>query len=121
MSELLFRLRNVPEDEADDIRQLLSEHQIDFYETHAGGWGVSMPGIWLHDDRQLSEARSLIDAYQRARAVTAKAAFEAAKEQGEHHNIFIRIGSHPWRSLMLLFALLFILYVSLSPFIQFGL
>ncbi len=120
MAELLFKLRNVPDDEAEDVRKLLNEHAIDFYETHAGSWSVSMPGIWLPDDSQLAEARLLLDKYQRERAVTARAAYKAAKEQGEHHSVFIRIGQYPLRSLMLLFALLFILYISLSPFLQFG-
>ena len=38
----LFNLRGVPEDEAEDIRQLLDEHEIEFYETSAGNWGVSL-------------------------------------------------------------------------------
>ena len=52
MPELLFKLRNVPDDEAEEVRQLLNDHEINFYETRAGGWGISMPGIWLPDDRQ---------------------------------------------------------------------
>ena len=47
MALLLFRLRNVPDDEADEVRHLLNENSIEFYETSAGNWGISMPAIWL--------------------------------------------------------------------------
>jgi hypothetical protein len=33
MALLLFPLRNVPDDEAEDIRDVLSENSISFYET----------------------------------------------------------------------------------------
>ena len=45
MSKLLFRLRNVPDDEADEVRELLTQHSIEFYETGAGNWGISMPRV----------------------------------------------------------------------------
>ena len=44
MATLVFRLKYVPDEEADDIRQLLADHDIDFYETSAGRWQVSMAG-----------------------------------------------------------------------------
>ena len=68
MSVLFFSLRGVPEDEAEEVRELLLEHNIDFYETPAGNWGVSMPALWLNDETQLLEVRTLLDAYQAKRA-----------------------------------------------------
>lgn len=50
MSKLLFKLRGVPDDEADEIRALLAEKQIEYYETSAGNWGISLPALWLQDD-----------------------------------------------------------------------
>lgn len=120
MAELLFKLRSVPDDEAEDIRQLLSEHEIDFYETHAGGWGISMPGIWLHDDVRLDEAKALIAQYQAERAINARAAFEQLKEEGMHQTMGDKIVEHPFQFLILSLAVLFILYLSLSPFLSFG-
>ena len=61
MSKLLFKLRNVPEDEADDVRNLLTTHQIDFYETSAGNWGISLSAIWITHDEQFDEAKRLFD------------------------------------------------------------
>ncbi|MFO7288296.1 MAG: DUF6164 family protein, partial [Gammaproteobacteria bacterium] len=47
MAKLLLNLRGVPDDEADEIRALLEEHGIAFYETPPSRWGVSAGGIWL--------------------------------------------------------------------------
>ena len=68
MAQLVFRLKNVPEQEADDIRELLSEHDIEFYETSAGRWQISMAGIWVRDKEQALIAKSLIAEDQAQRA-----------------------------------------------------
>ncbi|MBJ7554604.1 hypothetical protein JHD45_09680 [Marinomonas spartinae] len=60
MATLVFRLKFVPEEEADDIRQLLAEHDIPFYETSAGRWQISLAGIWVRDKEQAQKALVLI-------------------------------------------------------------
>lgn len=120
MPELLFKLRNVPDDEAEEVRQLLNDHEISFYETRAGGWGISMPGIWLPDNQQLKEAKSLLEHYQRERTKRMRARYEELKREGKHQTVTDRIMEQPVRFLLLSILLLFILYVSLSPFLQFG-
>ena len=62
MAKLLFKLRGVPDDEADDVRQLLEENGMRVYETSAGTWGTGVPAIWLQEG-VVNEA-----AAQRARA-----------------------------------------------------
>lgn len=116
----LFNLRNVPDDEAEEIRQLLNEHDISFYETKVSSWGFSSPAIWLHDDGQFDEARTLLDEYQRQRAITAQAAYAHLRQKGEHPTLWGNMRRHPLAAILLLLAILFVLYVSLSPFIQFG-
>lgn len=69
MSLLFFSLRGVPDDEADEVRDLLTAHDIDFYETPAGNWGVSMPALWLKNEAQLETARALLNSYQEQRAI----------------------------------------------------
>ena len=39
MAKILFRLNGVSDDEANDVRELLSNNAIDFYETSPGNWG----------------------------------------------------------------------------------
>ena len=45
MATLLFRLNNVPEDEAEDVRQLLDDKGFAFYETQAGFFGLGVASI----------------------------------------------------------------------------
>jgi len=116
----LFKLRNVPDDEAEDVRQLLVNHDIDFYETRAGGWGISMPAIWLQDGAQLAQATALIDAYQKKRTMQARSEYEQLKNEGRHRTVMDMISENPVQFVLLFILTLFILYVSLAPFLQFG-
>ncbi|WP_417551792.1 DUF6164 family protein [Marinomonas fungiae] len=72
MAQLVFRLKNVPDEEADDIRGLLNEHEIEFYETSAGRWQISMAGIWVRDKTQAQQAKVLIAEDQAQRATRAQ-------------------------------------------------
>jgi len=117
MAELLFRLRNVPDDEAEEIRALLSAQNIDYYETEAGNWGIAMPAIWLHSDAQLAKARSLIDAYQKQRQHNAKQAYEELRRRGEHRTVMDKVREAPLLAAFYLAAVLFILYISILPFL----
>ena len=118
MAKILFKLRNVPDDEADEVRALLTEHEIDFYETSAGNWGISMPAIWLHDDRKLHHARALIDQYQAARVVKARQDYAQLQRQGKTETFFDRLRHKPIRMVLYLAIIVFILYVSTMPFID---
>ena len=64
MSKLVFRLRNVPEDEAQDVREILENNDIGYFETAAGNWGISLPAIWINETEEFEQARQLIDEYQ---------------------------------------------------------
>ncbi|MBJ7538014.1 DUF6164 family protein [Marinomonas transparens] len=68
MATLVFRLKYVPDEEANDIRQLLMDNDIPFYETSAGRWQVSMAGLWVKDKEQAMKALELIRADQIVRA-----------------------------------------------------
>jgi len=106
MPILLFNLRNVPEDEADEIRALLQQHGVEFYETPANRWGISGGGIWLADEERLAQARELIDRYQRERP---------ARVRGEPRPPF-----RPLRALLYLAIVGLILYLSIKPFLDLG-
>ena len=67
MSVLLFRLNGVPDDEANDIRELLDNNDLSYYETSAGKWGISTAAIWLIDEDQLQKAQLLIEEYEKER------------------------------------------------------
>jgi hypothetical protein len=119
MAVKLFKLRGVPDDEAEDIRQLLDEHEIAFYETEAGGWGISVPAIWLYDEGDLEQAQGLMRDYQQQRAIRAQAEHREDKEAGRQLRVMDKISQKPAQFVLLLVASLFVLYVSLAPFIGF--
>lgn len=83
MSTRLMNLRNVPEDELDEVRALLEEHQVDYYETPPGSWGISAGAIWVRDAEQAARARDLLKTYQAERAKRMRAAYEEKKRAGE--------------------------------------
>ncbi len=117
MAELLFKLRNVPSDEADEVRKLLRDHGIDFYETEAGNWGISLPAIWLHSEGQLDEARSLINAYQQQRRKNARQTYEHLRQRGEQRTVMDKVREAPLLAAIYLGAALLILYLSIMPFL----
>jgi len=120
MAVLLFKLAGVPDDEAGEVRVLLEQHEIDFYETPGGGWGLSAPAIWLPDERQWSKAKTLLEDYQQQRAVRVRAEWAAARAEGRAEGLLQRILHQPLRFVLFSALALFILYISLSPFLHFG-
>lgn len=118
MSVLLFKLRNVPEDEADDIRDLLESNNIEFYETSAGNWGISTPAIWLKNTDDLEKAKSLIDIYQQERGISQREAYAQLKKSGEHKTLLDAFLENPFRFIAFVLFILVILYFSTKPFLS---
>ncbi|WP_067215292.1 DUF6164 family protein [Marinomonas gallaica] len=112
MAQLVFRLKNVPEQEADDVRELLEEHGIDFYETSAGRWQISMAGIWVRDKEQAATAKMLIAEDQANRA--SRATPISARDWIAGFLTHAR--QNPVEFLFTLVALLLVLSLSLIPF-----
>lgn len=83
MARLLLNLRNVPEDEADEVRAWLAESGMDFYETRPSPWGISHGGIWMRQDADLVRAKALMADYQFTRRQRALAEQANARAQGE--------------------------------------
>ena len=118
MPTLVFRLRNVPEDEANDIRHLMEESQLDWYETSAGNWGIAMPGIWVSNDSDQDTARDLINSYQQTRQVERRDDYQRAVDSGTATSLAQRVREQPMRVTGIVIFCLFILYVSINPFLQ---
>ena len=118
MPVLLFRLRGAPDDEVEEMRALLHAHEIEFYETHAGNWGIGTAAIWLRDDTRLVEARTLLSDYQAQRALRMRSEYEAAKGSGTAPSLLNRLRANPLAAIIGLAFILFILYLSLAPFLN---
>lgn len=116
----LFMLGGVPDDEADEVRMLLGEAGIDYYEVPASFLGVSPASLWLHDSDELGRAKALIDAYQAERAMRARDEYDRLRQEGRHRTFAGALKEHPFRSLLFFAIIALILYLSLSPFLNFG-
>jgi len=117
MANLLFRLNNVPLDEADEVRILLEENNIEFYETSAGRWGISMAAIWLQEEDQLQQAKQLIADYQQQRQQTAQRQYQEQKAAGTHDTFLKRFSREPIKVVIYLVLAGVIIYFSTSPFL----
>lgn len=117
MAKILFRMRQVPDDEADEVRQLLDDNAIDWYETDAGRFQISFPAIWLRDESQEPRARQLIDDYQQRRAARLRDEHERNIANGEVETFTRKIASNPVPMILALLAIAFILYISINPFL----
>lgn len=120
MAVLFFKLRGVPDDEADEVRELLKSNHINFYETPEGRWKISMPAIWLQDKPQFQTAQNLLSHYQLERKAKAQDEYQRLKEAGEHRTIIDVVKEDPVRFIGYVGAILFILYISIKPFTDIG-
>jgi len=115
MAVLIFRLNGVSEEEAQDVRDLLSENALDSYETSAGRWGVSVAGLWLVNNDDRARARELIEAYQLERHHY----FEQLKVEAPPETFSDRLKKSPLSVVFYSLLAATILFLSLSPFIRF--
>lgn len=120
MPHLLLNLRDVPEDEAEEVRALLHEHRIAFYETPPGPWGLSAGGIWVERDGQIEKAQRLLEGYSGDRQQRMRAEWEAARRAGTADTVRSRLRRHPFVVVLILALAGFFLYVSVVPFMRFG-
>ena len=119
MAILLFKLANVPEDEAEDIRQLLNVHEIPFNETQAGRFKIGLAAIWLLDKTDLAQAKALIEHYQNERYENAQEYKLLLQEIGFFASIVLHIQQNPLQGLVSISAIIIVLILSVLPFIVF--
>lgn len=95
MAKLVFRLNHVPDREADAIRKLLSDHNFDYYETHAGRWGFSVAALWLKNNDDFDEARAIIDEFQEMYTQESRDLYETEKRAGRIPTFWQLLASNP--------------------------
>jgi Family of unknown function (DUF6164) len=117
---LLFSLRGVPEDEAEEVRDLLASNEVNFYETSAGPWGISAPAIWLRDEKEFPRAKSLMDEYQKERFTRKRAEHQQLKREGKRRTLRHVLREDPLRFILYIAMIAAVLYFSIKPFLAFG-
>ena len=120
MATQLLKLRNVPDDELLEIYTLLDEHEIAYYETGAGNWGISMPALWLNNDEQVSQAKTLLAEYSEQRRLKVREEYEALKTAGKARTFFDIAKENPFKFILYLLVIGVLVYFTLMPFIALG-
>ena len=117
MSKLLLNLRNVPDDEADDVRAMLDANRIAFYETAPSRWGISSGGIWVTEDDAIVEAKRLMAIYQQGRQARVRAEYDAARRAGTADTFWTVLRTEPARVVLTVLGILFMLALVALPVI----
>jgi len=119
MSALLLKLKNVPEDEYQEVCELLEQNDLAYYETASGFWGVGLAAIWLYDESQLPKAQALLNEYSQDRQLAIQKEFEALKEKGAQRTLYSTFRQQPVTFILYLLALAAVLALSVLPFLSF--
>lgn len=117
MTKQLLKLRHVPEDELAEIYALLEQNDIEFYETPAGNWGISMPALWLVHDEQYKEARKLLDEYSEQRFRRVRQEYEGLKRAGKARTFMDIARENPLRVSLYLAIVIVLAYFSIAPYL----
>jgi hypothetical protein len=116
MAVIIFRLKDVPEDEAEEVRELLRDNHLGFYETSAGKWGISVAAIWLKDKTEKDRARALIEEYQSRKIKKVREEFDRLRTEGDLETFAKRVRRHPLLVILTLLFILLIIYLTVIPF-----
>ena len=115
MSKLLLNLRHVPDDEAAEVREMLDEANIAWYETQPGRWGISFGGIWVKHPTDLPKAKQLMAVYQSERLERVTAERLQAERDGTAETFFDRLRREPMRVVLALAGILLLLGILALP------
>ena len=114
MAKLLLNLRNVPDDEAEEVRGWLRDSGIEFYETGPSSWGISSGGIWIREDAHIARAKALMAGYQAQRRQRAQTDLAAARRDGSAETFGGLFRQRPWYVLGMLAAIIGIIVLTLA-------
>lgn len=109
-------MRDVPEDEAEEVRELLKAHNIEFFETFAGNWGISMPAIWVQDLDQFEQARKLLDDYANSRAEKLRQDYQERIGKGEAKTSLQFFLDRPFQFLAYWLLIAIVVFISIYYF-----
>jgi hypothetical protein len=115
VSRLLLNLRDVPDDEADDVRHFLDSCGIGYYETRPSFWGISAGGIWIRDDADVAEAKRRMAEYQRERQARAREARAEAERSGTLPTFADVLRTQPLRVALAVIATALVLALLAAP------
>lgn len=114
MAKLLLNLRNVPDDEADEVRAWLADSGMEFYETRPSPWGISHGGIWMRNDADIERAHQLMRAYQEQRRQRARSEQAIAQREGGAETFAMLLRKRPLYVIAMLGAIIAVVALTLA-------
>ncbi len=109
MAQLLLNLYRAADDEAEDVRRLLDDHHIEWYETTPSPWGISHGGIWVKHDQDMDQALQLLHAYESDRSARVRAELAAQRAAGTAPTFWSELRHRPMAMIAALLAVAFAL------------
>lgn len=120
MPVLLLNLRDVPGDEAEEVRALLDAEGVEWYETKPSLWGVSGGGIWAAHDEQADQARERLARYQAERASRMRAERALEIAEGRAPSAWAAFRERPLQAAATVLGILIMLALVTLPFLLLG-
>lgn len=115
MSRLLMNLHQVPDDEANAVRELLDEARFDWYEIAPNRWGISPGALWISENEDFAAAKELLDQFQAKRQRDARAEYERAQQAGTRISILSVARKEPRKVLVALICIALMLGLAALP------
>lgn len=110
-----MNLHHVPDDEANAVRDLLDEANMDWYEIAPNRWGISPGAIWISENDDYDAAKTLLDDFQTRRAQVAKAEYENGGRDGTRASILEIARDDPKKFLVALLCIALMLGLAALP------
>lgn len=111
-------MHGAPEDEIEEVRELLENHEFDIYETEPGRWGIGIAAIWLKDEEQYSAAKTVLEEYQQNRYQNAQADRAEIEKLTIAQGLYIKFKQDPEQFGLTFLGLIVILALTLYPFLN---
>lgn len=115
MAKLLLNLRDVPDDEAAEVRAMLKDSGIESYETPPSAFGISAGGIFVSHDADLPEAKRLMAVYQAQRRDRARAEYAEDVRNGRVKTMWMTLRTEPLRVVGTIVAIIVLLGLVALP------
>lgn len=115
MAKLLLNLRHVLDDEADDVRMMLDEAGIAYYETPPSMFGISAGGIFVKHDGEIVDAKRLMADYQARRRTRVRAEYEASVREGTAETFASVLRAEPMRVVVTIVAIILLITLVAWP------
>lgn len=118
MAYLLMKTGGASAEEVDGLIAALEDEGVACYLTDSGRWKIGVDGLWLADSADIERAQAIGAEYQKRFSQESREMFRAMQERGEVSGFTGHALRHPIKTIAGVLAIIFILGISLLPFMR---